>query len=99
APVVLLVVALAERLTRGTTEPWWLTLLLIIGELLGGAVVGLAVGAGGAWRLRRSALPLAGFYPLASLALCVLAFASASLAHTSGFVAVYLCGLVLGNAA
>ena len=29
----------------------------------------------------------------------MLAFAIASLAHTSGFVAVYLCGLVLGNAA
>jgi cell volume regulation protein A len=29
----------------------------------------------------------------------VLAFASASLLHTSGFVAVYLCGLALGNAA
>ena len=48
--------------------------------------------------LRRLALPLSGFYPLATLALCVLAFSSASLAHTSGFVAVYLCGLVLGNA-
>ena len=29
----------------------------------------------------------------------MLAFSSASLLHTSGFVAVYLCGLVLGNAA
>jgi potassium/hydrogen antiporter len=48
--------------------------------------------------LRRSALPLAGFYPLATLALCVLAFATADLLHLSGFVAVYLCGLVLGNA-
>ena len=28
----------------------------------------------------------------------MLAFASADLLHTSGFVAVYLCGLVLGNA-
>jgi cell volume regulation protein A len=99
APVVLLVVVLAERLTRGTTEPWWLTALLVVGELAGGAVVGLAVGAGGAQLLRRAALPLAGLYPLATLALCVLAFASASLAHTSGFVAVYLCGLVLGNVA
>jgi potassium/hydrogen antiporter len=42
---------------------------------------------------------VAGFYPLAMLALSVLAFATASLAHTSGFVAVYLCGVVLGNAA
>ena len=53
----------------------------------------------GAELLRRVALPVAGFYPLAMLALCVLAFATASLAHTSGFVAVYLCGVVLGNAA
>ena len=45
-----------------------------------------------------SRCPLAGFYPLATLALCVLAYSSATLAHTSGFVAVYLCGLVLGNA-
>jgi potassium/hydrogen antiporter len=98
APVVLLVVALAERLTGGTAEPWWLTALLVAAELAGGAVVGLALGFLGAQLLRRSALPLAGLYPLATLALCVLAFASASLAHTSGLVAVYLCGLVLGNA-
>jgi cell volume regulation protein A len=98
APVILLVAVLAERLTGGTPHPWWLTGLQIAGELLGGAVVGLAVGAGGVQLLRRSAMPLSGFYPLATLALCVLAFSSATLVHTSGFVAVYLCGLVLGNA-
>jgi cell volume regulation protein A len=99
APVILLVVVLADRLTGGRPEPWWLTGLTVAGELLGGAVVGVAIGVGGAALLRRLALPLSGFYPLATLALCVLAFASASLLHTSGFVAVYLCGLVLGNSA
>jgi cell volume regulation protein A len=71
----------------------------VVGELAGGSVIGVGIGFGGAWLLRRLALPLVGFYPLVTLALCVLAFASADLAHTSGFVAVYLCGLVLGNAA
>ncbi|PWW24677.1 NhaP-type Na+/H+ and K+/H+ antiporter [Geodermatophilus normandii] len=99
APVILLVAALSETLTGGESEAWWVTAVVVVAELAGGAVVGLALGAGGAWLLRRSALPLSGFYPLATLALCVLAYASASLAHTSGFVAVYLCGLVLGNAA
>jgi cell volume regulation protein A len=99
APVILLVAALAERLTGGESPPWWLTALEVVGELVGGGVVGLLIGFAGAWLLRRAALPLSGFYPLATLALCVLAFASASLAHMSGFVAVYLCGLVLGNAA
>jgi potassium/hydrogen antiporter len=98
APAILLVAALAEALTGGATAAWWVTALVIVAELLGGSVVGLVIGFGGVQLLRRSALPLAGFYPLATLALCVLAFASADLLHTSGFVAVYLCGLVLGNA-
>ena len=98
APVILLVVVLAERLTGGQTRAWWVTLLEVLGELAGGALIGVLLGFAGAWLLRRSALPLSGFYPLATLALCVLAFASADLVHASGFVAVYLCGVVLGNA-
>ncbi len=99
APVILLVVALSEQLTGRDGEPWYLVLATILGELAGGSLIGVALGYGGAWLLHRTALPLAGFYPLATVALCVLAFSSASLLHTSGFVAVYLCGLVLGNSA
>jgi cell volume regulation protein A len=98
APVILLVAVLSDHLTGGVTHAWWITTLMVIAELIGGAVVGVAIGWGGVQLLRRLALPLSGFYPLATLALCVLAFSSASLLHTSGFVAVYLCGLVLGNA-
>ena len=97
APVILLVLAVSEHLVGGETQPWWLVVVEVVGELVGGAVIGVAVGFAGAALLRRFALPLAGFYPLATLALCVLAFAAASLVHTSGFVAVFLCGLVLGN--
>jgi potassium/hydrogen antiporter len=99
APVILLVVVLAERLTGQEVHPLWMTGLEIVGELLGGAVLGVAVGFCGAELLRRVALPLSGFYPLATLALCVLAFSAAALLNLSGFVAVYLCGVVLGNAA
>ncbi|MCZ2812943.1 potassium/proton antiporter [Modestobacter sp. VKM Ac-2979] len=99
APVILLVLVLSEQLTGGTAAVWYLVLAEVLGELAGGTAIGLAIGFGGAWLLRRAALPLVGFYPLATVALCVLAFATADLVHTSGFVAVYLCGLVLGNAA
>jgi cell volume regulation protein A len=99
APVILLVLVLSARLTGGVTHPWYVVLAEVVGELVGGAAIGVGLGFGGAWLLRRAALPLVGFYPLATLALCVLAFSSASLVHCSGFVAVYLCGLVLGNAA
>ncbi len=99
APVILLVLVLSERLVGAEVTAWWVTAITVVGELVGGALIGAAIGAGGAWLLRRAALPLVGFYPLVTLALCVLAFSTASLGQTSGFVAVYLCGLVLGNSA
>jgi cell volume regulation protein A len=93
APVVILVVALA-----GSSAPVWWELLLLIGyELVVGAAVGLAVGYAGAWGVRRIALPSSGLYPLAVLALCVAAYGAAAVAHGSGFLAVYLAALVLGN--
>lgn len=49
--------------------------------------------------LARVALPASGLYPLATLAIALLAFAVAGLAGGSGFLAVYLAGLWLGNAA
>ena len=61
--------------------------------------VGLAVGYAGAWGVRRIALPSSGLYPLAVLALCVTAYGAAAVAHGSGFLAVYLAALVLGNVA
>jgi cell volume regulation protein A len=99
APAILLVTAVSAYLTEPVHGAWWLVGVEIVAELGGGAVIGVTVGYAGAELLRRVALPLAGFYPLATLALCVLAFSVATLAHTSGFVAVYLGGLVLGNAA
>ncbi|HEX7188181.1 MAG TPA: potassium/proton antiporter [Actinomycetes bacterium] len=94
APAVILVVTLA-----GASAPsWWELVGLLVYELSVGAVVGLAVGFAGAWGVRRIALPSSGLYPLAVLALCVAAYGSAAVIHASGFLAVYLAALVLGNA-
>ena len=70
----------------------------IVWELGIGVAAGLAVGFGGAWLLRRSALPSSGLYPLAVLSLTVLAYASTASVHGSGFAAVYVAALILGNA-
>jgi potassium/hydrogen antiporter len=67
-------------------------------ELGVGTVGGLLVGFVGAWLLRRSALPSSGLYPLAVLSLTVLAYAGTAAIHGSGFAAVYVAALVLGNA-
>ena len=96
APVVVLVVI-------ASSDAWEsASLLLVVGivaaQLLGGTVLGLVIGRLGALLLARAALPSAGLYPLATVALCVLAFAAGQSLGVSGFLAAYLSGLVLGNA-
>jgi cell volume regulation protein A len=62
-----------------------------------GGVVGLGVGWVGAVLLSRVALPAAGLYPLATLAIALFAFGATGLLGGSGFLAVYLTALWLGN--
>jgi cell volume regulation protein A len=96
APVVLLVVLLSTGDLNA--HPWWQEALLVGYELTAGAAIGLLVGFAGAWALRRAALPGAGLYPLAAVGLTVFAYATGTVAHASGFLAVYAAGVVLGNA-
>ncbi|MDF2744578.1 MAG: putative solute/hydrogen antiporter, partial [Actinomycetia bacterium] len=46
----------------------------------------------------RVALPSSGLYPLATLVWAVFAYGAAAALHTSGFAAVYVAALILGNA-
>jgi cell volume regulation protein A len=70
---------------------------IVVYELAAGVLGGLAVGFGGAWVMRRVALPSSGLYPLAVLAFTVFAYAGMAALHASGFAAVYTAALVLGN--
>ena len=71
---------------------------LIVYELVAGVGrSGWRSGFGGAWLMRRAALPASGLYPLAVLTLCFLAYGGAAAVHASGFAAVYVAALVLGN--
>ncbi|MGW8849735.1 potassium/proton antiporter [Streptomyces xiamenensis] len=108
APVVLLVVAFSD-LGGGGGGPWsggwaggghaWYVLVPLMAlQLAIGLGVGLAVGRLGELALRRVALPASGLYPIAVVALTVLAYAAGALAGGSGFLATYVAGLVLGNA-
>ncbi|MFE2419094.1 potassium/proton antiporter [Streptomyces hokutonensis] len=95
APVVILVVAFS---TAGPVDHWYTLVGEIALELAIGAAIGLAVGWLGSWGLRHVALPASGLYPIAVLAIAVTAYAAGALAHGSGFLAVYLAAMVLGNA-
>ena len=92
APVYIAVVLLASP-----EEITWTAPLLMVYELVAGGLLGCALGWLGAAALRRAALPATGLYPLATVAVCVLAYTAGDLVHASGFLAVYTAALVLGN--
>ncbi|WP_424883318.1 potassium/proton antiporter [Streptomyces sp. SLBN-8D4] len=95
APVVILVVAFSQT---GPVEHWYTLIAEITLELAIGAALGIAVGWLGSWGLRHVALPASGLYPIAVMAIAVTAYAAGALAHGSGFLAVYLASMVMGNA-
>ncbi|MEV0150387.1 MULTISPECIES: potassium/proton antiporter [unclassified Nonomuraea] len=95
APTVIAVMLLSAA---GHQSPSIGMFLLETGvELAIGAAVGLAVGPAGAYALRRVALPASGLYPIAVLALTFVSYGGAVLLHGSGFLAIYLTALILGN--
>jgi len=96
APTLLLVTAVSTG--QATDHAWYVLVALIIGELVLGGVVGFGLGYVGALVLKRAALPASGLYPIAILAVCVVAWSGAAVMHGSGFAAVYIAALVLGNA-
>lgn len=69
----------------------------IVFELAVGVVVGITVGVAGAWVMRRAALPSSGLYPLAILCLSFVAYGVSAAVHASGFAAIYVAALILGN--
>lgn len=84
--------ALATGVVNGWSMLWAVPLQLIIGSAMG---VGLG------WLVRyalgRFPLSTAGLYPVLTLAMAMVAFGLATVAQGSGFLAVYVAGLVLGN--
>ena len=70
---------------------------LFVQELAIGAVAGALVGFLAVRALQRVRLGSAGLYPVASLAAAAIAYGLADVAHGSGFLAVYLCGLAIGS--
>lgn len=93
---VILTVALTQNLARGEGLSWGLLLEAVVQMAVGG---GMGVGIGWAGRLliKRLRLQVAGLYPVLTLALAFLAFGLPTLFHGSGFLAVYVVGVLLGN--
>jgi cell volume regulation protein A len=96
-PVAILLVIGCIQAIQHESFGWPDAALLAVRELGIGLVAGLAVGAVSVAALRAVRLPSAGLYPVASVAAAALGYGLAATLHGSGFLAVYLAGLVIGS--
>jgi len=94
--VILTTVLTQNLLTPGAATGWRIPVEILV-QMAVGTAVGAGVGYGGRQLLSRLALSAGGLYPVMTLALGLVAFGLATLIHGSGFLAVYLAGLLLGN--
>jgi cell volume regulation protein A len=93
---VLATMALTTTLMQGTAPHLavlgWLTLQLVVGAAVG-VVLARVAGA----MLARLELPANALYPVLSIAIALLSFGAAALVHGSGFLAVVVVGMLLGQ--
>lgn len=92
----------AVLLTIGVLEAWRADLawydLAVFGavQLGGGALIGALVGVAAVGVLRRASLGAATLYPILALGAAATAYGLTAAIGGSGFLAVYLCGLLVG---
>ena len=91
---VMLTVGLLATYDQGATVGQWVWFALV--QLVGGGIVGGAVGMSAVVMLRRLTLALEGLYPITIAAFGALAYGLAVTIGASGFVAVYLTGVLVG---
>ncbi len=85
----------------GTSGGGWGAVTHGVGEFLLQMLVGIAFGVGGAmalrWLLQHAPLPNEALYPLRTVAFAFLLYGATTLAHGSGFLAVFLAGIMVGD--
>jgi potassium/hydrogen antiporter len=94
---IALMIGMIEFATHADATFW-----IVVREFLLQMSIGLAIGVAGAWlvleSLRRIHLANPALYPLRSLAAAGVIYGAAAVAHGSGFLAVFVGGILIGDA-
>lgn len=93
---IFLTVGLIGLITGNADSPAGIGLLFFL-QFGVGTAAGLGIGLLAAWLINRINLDYPGLYPILALALGLLSFGLAAVLGGSGFLAIYLAGIVLGN--
>jgi cell volume regulation protein A len=93
---IFLTIALIEIMTESASG-WPALLPMLVAQFAIGAAGGLAAGWAARHAVNRLDLDTDGLYPVLTLAIAGGTYAATALLGGSGFLAVYICGLWLGN--
>ena len=93
---IFLTVGCVELILHDDSELSWDLVTDFATEIAGGAVIGLIGGYALVWLINRLELA-AGLYPILAVAFALFLFGGAQALDASGFLAVYLAGLLVGN--
>jgi cell volume regulation protein A len=94
-PLAMFLTVIATELTLGTVAGAREIGLLLATQIVFGVAGGVLFGWLGRLLLRSVHLPVAGLYPVLTIAIAFVAFGAPTLAGGSGFLSVYLAGIVL----
>src|SRR5262249_30275798 len=84
------------RILLAGEQSWWSPLVSLAGKGLGGAAIGFAGGRATVWALNRLGLAQGLHAPFVATSVLVV-FALSEALDASGFLAVYVAGLIVGN--
>lgn len=94
---IILTLAVADWAVRGGFPNTLELIIDVIAQTAIGAAIGIGIGMLSSLMLPRLGLRAGGLYPAFTLAVACLAYAVPTLLGASGFLAVYLAGLVVGH--
>ena len=98
-PVAVILTLAATLNNAGTGTLSWALVPQMAGQLVVGAVLGIAIGGAGRWLMQHIRLSTPALFPVVTLAVALIAYGVPTQVHGSGFLAVYVAGIVIGNGA
>lgn len=93
---IALMIGMLELATRADAS-FWIVVQTFAEQMAIGLVFGIAGGLVERQLLRRVSLPSSGLHTIRTLALAGLVYGAATVAHGSGFLAVFIAGLLVGD--
>jgi cell volume regulation protein A len=93
---VFLTIGIIQVITSPDASPWSIAQLFVMQMLIGG-IAGVLMGKALVYVLNHLHLGYEGIYPVLSLAFACLVYGATASAGGSGFLAVYIAGMIVGN--